>query len=259
MCKYFFLGSVLPTLSIGRKPDLVFEDLLELLQVNMKRSDLEKVTLIRRHIDLKNVQQLLKKQPLDPRGNFTEKQLDEALLNRVGLPEYLFSHLDAYESIEDQLRHFSKVFIQFFQDMDQKKRGFLKFYFNFEREWRLILAGYRAKKLGLDPIKELQHEDPTDPFVAQILAQKEAPFFEFPFGYEELNEKINEVDGDPMLQYESMATFRFNTLADRAQDNPFSVDYVLGYFVQQMIVENWNALDDNQGKESLQQIIKGSL
>ena len=259
MTKYFFLGSVLPPHKIGSKSDFAFEDLLELFQENMKRHDLEKVALIRQYIDLKNVRQLLKKQPLDPRGNLTEKELDEALLNREGLPEYLFDYFEGYESLEDQLRHFSKVFILFFKEMDEKQQGFLKFYFNFEREWRLILTGYRAKKLGVDPAKELQHEDFTDPLVAQILAQKDAPFFEFPFGYEELDEKMKEVKGDPKRQYEAMAAFRFDRLADKTQDESFSIDYILGYFVQQMIIDDWNALDEMQGNQSLTEIVKGNV
>jgi len=88
---------------------------MELLRENLEASDLEKVTLIRQAIDLSNVKQLLKKQALDPRGNLTEKELDEALLNRVGLPEYLFEYLEGYETVEDRLRHFSKVLIQFFK------------------------------------------------------------------------------------------------------------------------------------------------
>jgi len=259
MAKYFFLGSVLPPLKIGRKPDLFFQDVLELFRVNMTRSDLEKIARIRQYIDLKNVWQLLKKQPLDSRGNFTEKELDEALLNREGLPEYLFEYFDGYEALEDQLRYFSKVFILFFKEMDENERGFLKFYFNFEREWRLILVGQRSKKLGLDPTKELQHEDFSDPLVAQIIAQKDASFFEFPYGYEELDEKLKEVKDDPKRQYEAMAVFRFDRIAERVQDAPFSIDYILGYFVQLMIIEDWNALSEMQGNQSLTEIVKGNV
>ena len=136
---------------------------------------------------------------------------------------------------------------------------FLKFYFNFEREWRLILAGYRSKKLGIDPAKELQYEDFTDPLVAQIIAQKESPFFEFPFGYEQLSEKIKNVEGDPMQQYQLMAGFQFEKIAEVTQDRPFSSDYILGYLTQHMIVEDWHVLDRMKGNESLTEIVKGSL
>lgn len=256
MGHYFFLGSVLPPLKTGSKPDLTFEELMELFRDNMSRKDLKKVSLLRLYIDLKNVRQLLMKQPLDPRGNLSEKELDEALLNRESLPEYLFEYFDKYETEAEQIRNYSEVFIQFFKEMEKKEKGFLKFYFNFEREWRLILAGYRAKKLGVDPTVELQHEDATEPLVAQILAQKDAPFFEFPFGFEELDEKLKGIQKSPKEQYETMAAFRFHRILDKTQDHPFSVDFALGYFACQMIVEDWNALNEKQGNQSLTEITR---
>ncbi|NGX51248.1 MAG: hypothetical protein K1060chlam2_01113 [Chlamydiae bacterium] len=259
MGMYYFLGSVLPQLKLGDKPDILFVELMELFRENMGESDLEKVAKVRQYIDLKNVWQLLKKQPLDPRGNLIEKELDEALVNREGLPEYLFDHFDLYDSEEERLRHFSKVFILFFKEMDETRTGFLKLYFNFERERRLILVGVRAKKLGVDPAKALQYEDFKDPLVAQIIAQKDAAFFEFPFGYEELAEKLKEVEGDPKGQYEAMAAFRFDKLTENWQDHPFSLDYLLCYLVQLMIIEDWIALDETEGNQSLTEIVKGNV
>jgi len=143
--------------------------------------------------------------------------------------------------------------------MGETQTGFLKFYFDFEREWRLILVGFRGKRGNKDLAKELQHEDFTDPLVAQILAQKDASTFEFPFGYEDLSEKLKEGEGDPQLQYGAMAAFRFERLTERAQDAPFGMDYILGYVVQLMIVEEGNALDEKRGNQSLIEIVKGKV
>lgn len=259
MGRHFFLGSILPSIELGNNLEIGFEDLMELFRNNLKNSDLEKVSKIRCYIDLKNVRSLLAKEPLDVRGNLTEKELDEALVNQEGLTGELYEYLESYETLEEQLSHFSWVFMTFFKDMEKKEKGFLKFYFNFEREWRLILTGYRSKKLGVDPSRDLQHEDFTDPLVAQIIAQKEAAVFEFPFGYEDLNEKIKGVEGNPMQQYQLMAGFQLERIADATQDRPFSSDFILGYLVQHMIVEDWQALDRVKGNESLTEIVKGSL
>ena len=257
MSKYFFLGSILPPLKVGSEPGIVFEEFLVLLEDNMSASDLEKVKAIRTYIDIKNVQSLMKKEEIDHRGNLNEKELDEAIVNQQGLPEYLFEYLEGTESVEEQLRHFSKVFIAYFKEMEKKYRGFLQGYFRFEREWRIALAGYRAKKLGVDPGEELQHEDFHDPLVAEILAQKDAPFFEFPFEYAQLGEKLKNAQGKPKEQYEVMAAFRFNRVGDEVQDDPFSLDYVLGYLVQLMIVEDAWALDEKHGSQMLSEIVKG--
>lgn len=253
---YFFLGSILPTLQFGSPTDWSFADLMTLYKVNLSKQGMKKVKVIRSYIDLKNVCQLLRKEPLDPRGNLSEKELDEALVNRQGLPSYLYDHLEAYETLEQQIRYFPTVLSTFFQEMRDKYRGFLRFYFNFERELRLILTGLRAKKLKVDVAKELLFEDPRDPFIAQILAQKDSPQFEFPFEYAMLDEVLKEASKDPMEQYKALATFRFQQIADEVQDQPFSLDYILGYLVQFMLVEDWNHLNEEQGNHRLNGIVK---
>ena len=255
----FFLGSVLPPLKVGIEPPLLFEDLLILFRENLKPSEMKKVRAIRLLLDLKNVEALVKKAPIDPRGNITEKELDEALVNQETLPPYLFELLDNYETAAEQLAHFEKVYVIFFKEMEESHQGFLRWYFSFERDWRIILAGYRAKKLGGDLLKALQYENPSHPLVAQVIAQKDAPFFEFPFEYADLGEKIEEVRGDPMEQYLAMAKYRFKKVEEKVQDHPFAIDLSLGYMVMLMIVEDAYALDEKKGQENLNEVVKGNL
>ncbi len=259
MSRYFFLGSILPPLKVGGEPAVLFEDLMTLYRDNLSRRDLEKVKGVRSYIDLKNVQKLLKNEKIDVRGNLSEKELDEAFVNQEGLPIYLFEFLQDHQEVLEQLRHYSKVLITYFKEMEKKHQGFLKGYFRFEREWRVLLAGYRAKKLGVDPATELQHEDFHDPLVAEVLAQKDAPFFEFPFEYVELGEKLKDAAGKPDEEYRVMADFRFHRIGEEVQDHPFSVDYLLGYLVQLMIVEDAFVLDEKRGNVNLNEMVKGNL
>ncbi len=234
-----------------------FDELLVHFRDNISQADWKKVHILRDYIDLKNVYQLLRKQPLDPRGNLTEKELDEAIVNEVMLPSYLFEHFEAYPEVHDQVRFFSKIFARFFREAEEKQSGFLKYYFSFERSLRLVLVGYRGKKRGIDLVKELQYEDPKDPFIAQILAQKDSSAFEFPLEFFELGELLKDVSSDdPLAQYKIIARYRFSSIMDAVQDHPFSIDYLLGYLIQFMMVEDWNQLDDEQGREQLNTIVK---
>jgi hypothetical protein len=258
MSKVYFLGSILPPLRVGDEPPLLFDELMMLYRDNLSRSELEKIEKIRLYIDLKNIQKLLKNQPIDSRGTLSEKELDEAIVNQEGLPDYLFDFFEEFQEVSDQLRNYSKVLITYFKEMKKKCRGFLKDYFCFEREWRILLAGYRAKKLGVDLMKELQYEDFHDPFVAEVIAQKDAPFFEFPFEYMQLGEKLKEAKS-PEEEYYLMAEFRFQWVKEKVQDDPFSISYLLGYLVQLMIVEDDFAQSKEKGSEHLTQMMKGSL
>lgn len=226
---------------------------------NLGSADLEKVKAIQSYIDLINIQKLLKKEEIDHRGNLNEKELDEAFVNQEGLPRYLFEFLEEHQEVSEQLRHYSKILITYFKVMEKKYQGFLKGYFRFEREWRVLLARYRAKKLGMDPMTQLQHEDFHDPLVAEVLAQKDSPYFEFPFEYVELGEKLKDSTGKPDEEYRVMAEFRFHRIGEEIQDHPFSVDNLLGYLVQLMIVEDVFALDEKRGNANLNEMVKGNL
>jgi len=232
-----------------------FASLIDLLEKNMSMRDFKKIHSIRSFVDLKNVKRLFQNIPLDTRGNMTEKELDEAIVTREGLPHYLYEHLDRHDQAIKKVGHFSRVFVDFFREMENKKRGFLSFYFSFERKWRLLMLGFRSKKTRRDLTKELQYEDVHDPVVAYILAQKDRPQFDFPLDNQDLHDQLKQVEGQPMEQYKTLARYRFNTWMERIEKCPFSVDYILGYFVQFMLIEDWQSLSRERGYQKLSEIV----
>ena len=251
MGHYFFLSSAMPQLELGHIPDMTFLELLDLYKTNLTSYDWKKVTEILRYIDLVNVRHLLKKEPLNFRGNYDEKELDEMLLNKHILPLYLFDLFDEFENEKEQIAHYSRVFSYFFREQAESQTGFLRVFFQFEREWRLVLTCYRAKKRNRDLLKELQYEDAKDPFVAQLLAQKDSPQFEFPFEYRDLGELLTSSPKHPLEEYRLMASYRFAKVEEFSNYQIFSLDWLLSYMIRLMIVEEWNELNDEKGKEHL--------
>ena len=94
MSKYYFLNCVFPPIELGQKPELSFEHLQDLLNMNLSVSDLEKVSFLRRYMDLKNLHALWTHKPLDYRGNFGAKELEEILLVREAMPDFVLDFLD---------------------------------------------------------------------------------------------------------------------------------------------------------------------
>lgn len=253
---YFFLSSFLPKLQFDFPGTSSFDDLILLYRDNLSSNDMKKVWLIRHFIDLENVCQFLREEPIDKHGNFSESELSLALDLQEGFPQYLFDYLENYQTLEDQIRFFSSVLSHFFLDAQEAFSGFLSFYFDFERKWRLVLTAMRAKRLKVDLAKEFQFEDPRDLFVAELLAQKDTPQFEFPLEFIELDEALKGEAKSPKQQYKAIAQFRYQNILEKIQDHPFSIDYLLGYLAQFMIVEDWNALNEKEGSERLSQMIK---
>jgi hypothetical protein len=248
MRNYFFVVPSLPPLSLRERPELSFEDLMVRLSMNLSKSDLEKIKVLRRYVDIYNIRALLMEEPIDPRGNLNEKELDEALLVQAGLPDYVFEFLGQFEKVSDKIKNFSGLLTRYFNEEIPKQKGFLRKYLVFERECRLVLLALRAKQLGRDVVKELQFEDPTDPLVAHILAQKDSDRYDPPAEFQDLKELIASCYPDPWAENKAFAEYRFKKIDEIAEGKLFSIDAILCYTAQLMILESIIELDAERGK-----------
>jgi hypothetical protein len=259
MTEYYFLASLLPHLEIGHVPFLGFFELMELLKINLTQEDLQKVERILGFIDLENLRALWTGEPLDPRGNLTKEQLEEISQSRHGvgteeLPAFLFEFLEKYPTPEDRVRQFQLLFTRYLEYEIEREEGFLKNFFSFEREWRLVFIGFRAKKLGKNIDAELQFEDQTDPIVAQILAQKDSKNYEPPFEYKELKPIFEAYADTPLQLHQELYEFRFRRLQEFVEGKHFSIDRILGYLARLYLVEKWQELNVQEGLEIIDTI-----
>lgn len=249
MGNYYYLMSSLPPLQFPFLPEgLGSISLKHSLEMDLLKEDLKKVRSLYLFVDLLNIKPLFEEEEIDPRGNLNEKDLDEALLDKSFFPTYVFDFLQKHETREERLKYFPFLLAEFFREESSKQSGFLQKYFTFERELRLVLVGFRAKKLHRDLVKELQFEDVADPFVLQILAQKDADEYEPPEEYKEVKELLSSCEADPTEQNKAIAGYRFKKVQEMVEGNEFSIDSLLAYLVQLMIVEYWNALDKEKGQ-----------
>jgi hypothetical protein len=255
MSNYYFLTSIMPHLEVGHPPGMHSEELNDLLTEALSPRDWNKYTSLRRYVDLENLRAYIKGEALDPRGNYNKVALDEAVQEGLGFPEYVYDFMSRYESKEEQLRHFSFLFTQFFNEALDEEDDFLRSYFSFEREWRLVMVGARAKHAGRDVAVELQHEDPSDAITAQILAQKDAKNFEPPFGYEDLKMTFELKRGSPFELHKALSEYRFDKIMELELGSLFSINRVLEYMARLMIVEKWQELDALEGKNILEKMV----
>lgn len=260
MMSYYYLAASLTPVEFGDIPELSFLELMEKYYMNLTKHDKKQLEIIRLYFDLENIRQLytFRSAPihLDPRGNLSKKDLKQVLEDRNFFPDYVYDFLKQHEANKDIIFNFSSLIAAYFVNEGEKASGFLKHYLEFERNWRLILTGFRAKKLKRNLIKEFAFEDLKDPVISSILAQKESPYFEAPAGYEELQEMLLTTKDRPMYQYRHLAEFRFRKIRGMAINKPFSLDYLLAYALRVVILEDLHALDEIKGQEILNGILK---
>lgn len=261
MNEYYFLASLLPPLEIGHVPSLGFTELKTLLDANLSRADRQKVQDFLRLIDFENMRSLWAGEPFDPRGNWTPAQVEQALQDhtwpsREPFAPYLTDFLDKYRSPVERLQHFDLLMIQFFAHEIENENGFLKSYFAFQRELRLVMVGFRAKKMGKNVAEELQYEDASDPIVAQILAQSDAQVYEPPFEYKELKPIFEAYSNSPLEMHKALYEYQFSHIIELWGNQPFTVDRILNYLARLILVERWHELNVQKGIQIVDRIEK---
>jgi hypothetical protein len=259
MSQYYFIGTILPNLTLDSAPEINFVSLDNLLRDNLSQEDYEKTKVIRRFFDILNLRALWIGQEIDPRGELNANELEEAMINSSGLPDYIFEFLARYHTVGERIHHFPALLANFFRHANQEKDPFLKKYFTFERELRLVLTAYRAKKIGRDLSIELQYEDPEEILIAELLEHKDDKVFEIPEKFEDLKSILDKNEDDPMALERALDEYRFNyidQLVDMA--DVFSIDRILAYMAQLTVVEKWFGLDKKAGLKIVDTIAKGT-
>lgn len=249
MKNYYFVAASLPPLVLGQAPEITFEELIHRLELNLSKEDLAQVKVLRLAIDLYNIRAHYSNQPIDPRGNLNEKELDDALLAEADLPEYVFEFLNQFDEVQEKVRHFFGLLSRYFSVEIGRQKGFLKQLLIFQRDVRLILAAIRAKKLGRDVLKEFQFEDFTDPLVAHILAQRDMNTYDPPLEYQDLKEKLQAAGEDPLEQYKAVINYELDRIEEMTGYPLFSLAWILGYVAKLLLVERYYQLDKARGKD----------
>lgn len=256
MKRYYYLACALPKITLKVKPDINFEEIKFMLYVNLNKADLNKFMLFRRFIDITNLRLLWLNQEIDSRGTLNVAQLEDVILIKDVFPDFVFDFLDKYERKEDRLKYFSFLISSFFKEIIFNSSGFLKFYFKFERDMRLIMTAIRAKKLKRDISYELQFEDLHDDLVAYILAQKDMDSFVPPKKYEKIKNIYKKNVSDPKKLHLALLEYKFNKIEMFSERRPFTIDQILAYTALLMIVEDFYKLNTEMGKEKIEKIIR---
>jgi hypothetical protein len=254
MCQYYFPISAFPPIVLGAKIEMSYEMARQMLFLNLSKSDWRQVILFQRIVDIRNIRALWLQAPLDPRGNYQEKDLEEALLLKETLPAFVVEFLTRYDTHEERLRYFSALMASLYRAMFPELNGFLRNFYRMEREIRLSLTALRVHAVNGDLVRELQFEDAEDPFVAELLARKDEREWVVPEEYEDLKRAFLENRTEPRKLYRSILQIRLSRIEDLEVGKTFSIDQVLGHLARLFLAESWEWLNDEKGRLVLEQM-----
>lgn len=256
MTNYYFLANLCPPLSLDLEPEISFSQFMGYLRVNLSPKDLKKAQVIQLFIDLYNLRAMWLDQPLDPRGSRSKVDMQDDISTKTGFEEYILDFLDHYDNPKDYVNAFASLIDAYFKNEEIAASGFLKNYLKFERDTRLIMAAYRAFKLKKDLLSELSFEDPQDQLVQMLVIQKDSKTFEVPDEYESLKNVFETYNANPLDQFKVLCQYRFDKVEEMKGEDVFTIDALLAYLVQLLIVERWQQAKQEKGYEIIESIVK---
>lgn len=249
--EYYFLATLLPSLEIGQTPEISIESYNDLLEKNLTEPDLEKIKRLRLYFDLENIRLFWSGKPVTVYGNLDKNALEEALLSGQGLPGYVYNFMDSYAE-NKRVSHFGQLFAQYFQD--QKDSKFQKD----ARNIRLVLAALRCKKFGRPLLPELQYEDLEDDLTEFLLAQKDGKTIELTSDYVELKTIYESLSDLPLELHRAILSYRFRKIEEVIGLQIFTIDRLLGYYMQLVFADQWILLNKEKGTEIINTIVQGT-
>jgi hypothetical protein len=250
MAAYYFFDTLLPPLQIGKAPEMSWAEFCDLARQNLSPQDLKQLEALRLWYDLQNLRQLWTELPLQPFGNLDQEGLEAAVATGTLWSPPVDDFLFAYKETDARLFHLPELLTQYLETLREKAKGFLKWLGEFERQLRLVLVALRARAQGLDLVEAFRFEDPRDPFVAFLIAQKSNERIMPPLGFEEVDRLWQHYQHEPLQLAEGLLKFKMTAIEEAFRDRRFTLDHVLGYAQRLILIEQmW--LGDQQKAQAV--------
>ncbi|WP_348662866.1 DUF2764 family protein [Chlamydia vaughanii] len=233
MTQYYFLSLFfLPQLPESC-PVYSFEDLDDLLHLNLSKEDLEYYVVLKRFFDFDNFAFFWADKPLvQSYGVVTQDNVESMLKlqqwsDACEFEDFFKDFLLQYKTPKERLNNFSSLIREFLAYYQNSPSEFLRTYFTFKQNLRVILAGFRSRVMNLDVSYVLRDEDSSDPVVLQVLMQKDSPHYELPGEFSDLSNVLEDYGRLPHTLNRTLSLYEFHKIEEMYRDNYFDANAVL--------------------------------
>ncbi len=185
--------------------------------------------------------------------------LEDPFVNRPhdNYPDFMIDYFLNYKSDEDRHKNIEELYIAYFNYMQTRENGFLRYYGRIAATIRTVMAAKRIMRRGLDLEKYLK----GDPFIVHtILENKSSSDLGLKNIFPEVSEVIALFDRarDPLEAERDLDRIRFELMEQVGRESPFANHIIYSYIIGFQVRNRWNTLNDEKGKEILENIIEGN-
>jgi hypothetical protein len=263
---YYYLVAGLPDIVLDEGKGVVpFVEAAEEIAEHLGPVDQELLRFIRYPFDNRNVAGVLSERDtaFDARGNFTAEELEEELKGPSALPGYMVQFLEdradgreahAGLTVEDQLHWL------FYEEAFASGNAFIREWYTFDCDLRNILTAAnlrsRSEQSGEDLRALLAASLVCRTDVSEQILRSSAADFGLgpvcPWADRALQYKRDDLTGSE----KATDTFRWEVLDELTTFSYFGVETVLAFCEKLFMVERWLALDPEEGKARLKQLVE---
>ncbi len=169
-------------------------------------------------------------------------------------PDFIIDYLEEFQDPGDRHRNIESLFIAYFEYLKGSKSLFLRDYADFEKKYRTIIAALRMRRLGIELDEKLPGDDELK---KTILANLTVPDFGVKTFFPEIEYLLELFEKDTFTRGKGIDKVRYDYLNQISFENPFVEDTIYAYLLRLMVLERWQKLDEERGKEIILSIVTG--
>jgi hypothetical protein len=249
--KYYFLAGYLPELHIDdRKIRIGLTDIKEEQYIHPK--DWEEIELILLGNDVFMIEKLLSGKSVAVKHSVYEAEFwREQIKNPQEGPEFLLKFLREFKAGEGNFgpREADRLYGAYYDYVAAESRsGFLRHYFEFDRNLRNVMAAIRARQKGLSPSDVLVGENEW----VESLRRSSAEDFGLTEDYPWVESLM--AAEHPLRRQEVIGQILWNLMDETAGDDPFHFNSVLSYALRLLMLEKRLALSEEEGMAKVRRL-----
>ncbi len=258
--EYYYLIAGLPDIVLEQsKVPCTLVELVEELRENLQPKDFEKVQLLLLDLDNRNLLHWLQHKdiPREQLARYSPEELEEGLKEEESdLPDYMHRFAEAYRneqpiwpgmSWENQLTRL------YFDYVLAKTTGFLHDHFTFEQDLRNLLVGWNSREYDIPLEGQLIGENE----ITHAIQHQHSRTFGLEREVEYFDRLEHILEQDNLFEREGdIDRLRWQVIEQRTTFHYFTVERVLGYFLQFRLLLRWLKLDQQRGQQLIRKKIQ---
>ena len=264
MANYYCMMAGLPDISLDSPAPVSMADLREEMEMQLTERDKGLMFYFFLENDCKNLVRLLKNPDaeISLNGNYTMEQYRDLItsaremnFNVHRYPAFLSEFARDYNYKKDAQGWYAEdaMLLAFYEYAATCPDRMIREWYSLNLDITNILTAMIARQNGWAVADYIQGENE----VTEMILNNNTKDFDLSHEFDYVKDLMQIVDcQDPVLKEKKIDTFKWIWLDDQTFFEPFSIEAVFAYLCKLRMLERWELLDPEKGKETFSQIIE---